>query len=127
MVKTEHHHSLSWERTQQQQQADYYMNIPTNVNFIINNTNQTSSLSTPPTISSSTSEKNSSSPSSEFGSITLPNHKKIYPWMSEKKHGSKKTKNNSKNHNINSNSTTSSSSGKIYQHERQQWKERASV
>jgi hypothetical protein len=114
MVKTEHHHSISWERTQQQQ-ADYYMNIPTNVNFIINNTNQTSSLSTPPTISSSTSEKNSSSPSSEFGSITLPNHKEIYPWMSEKKHGSKKNKNNSKNHNINSNSTTSSSSGKIYQ------------
>jgi len=109
MVKTEHHHSISWERTQQQQ-ADYYMNIPTNAY-----TNQTSLLSTPPTISSSTSEKNSSSPSSEFGSITLPNHKEIYPWMSEKKHGSKKNKNNSKNHNINSNSNTSSSSGKIYQ------------
>ncbi|CAF0850653.1 unnamed protein product [Adineta steineri] len=115
MVNTEHHHPLvSWEAIYQQQN-DYYMNMPTNSSTNMNNTNQTSSTNTPPIIlssSASISDKNSSSPTSEFNSITLPNNKEVYPWMSDKKHGSKKLKSNSKNHNTTLNSSTSSTSDK---------------
>jgi hypothetical protein len=138
--ETHHHH-------QQQQQLDYYMNVPatsyTNVNLIINNTNHTNRINcngtsqttidpkisplptgtTPQTVPSSTpksrstSGKNSSSPSSELGSTTISQHKEIYPWMSDKKHGTNKNKNGSKNHtghNTTSTSSSSSSSGKIF-------------
>jgi hypothetical protein len=141
MVKNEHQlQSMPWEthhHHQQQQQLDYYMNVPatsyTNVNLIINNTNRTSQTTidskmsplltgtTPQTVPSSTpksrstSGKNSSSPSSEFSSTTQHQHKEIYPWMSDKKHGINKSKNTSKNnagHNTTSTSSSSSSSGK---------------
>jgi hypothetical protein len=115
MVKNEHQlQSMPWEthhHHQQQQQLDYYMNVPatscTNVNFIINNTNNTNRINC---------NGNSSSPSSEFGSTTMPQHKEIYPWMSDKKHGTNKSKNTAKNHaghNTTSTSSSSSSSGKI--------------
>jgi hypothetical protein len=136
--ETHHHH-------QQQQQLDYYMNVPatsyTNVNLIINNTNRincngTSQApidpklsplppgTTPQTVPSSTqksrstSGKNSSSPSSEFGSTTTTaRHQEVYPWMNDKKHGTNKSKNALKNHsghNTTSTSSSSSSSGKIF-------------
>ncbi|UJR08645.1 hypothetical protein I4U23_012904 [Adineta vaga] len=112
MVKTEHNHSISWDPTTHQSQTDYYMNMPsnsyTNMNLIMNNTNSISSSSTTTT---TTTEKNSSSPSNEFNSTNLSNHKEIYPWMSEKKHGSKKLKSNAKNLNTTSTSSTSSTSG----------------
>jgi len=152
MVKNEHQlQSMPWDahhhHQQQQQQLEYYMNVPatsyTNVNLIINNTNNTNRINcngtsqttidpkisplptgtTPQTVPSSTSKsrsisgKNSSSPSSEFGSTIIPQHKEIYPWMSDKKHGTNKNKNNSKNHtghNTTSTSSSSSSSGKIF-------------
>jgi hypothetical protein len=151
MVKNEHQlQSMPWEthhHHQQQQQLDYYMNVPatsyTNVNLIINNTNNTNRINyngtsqtaldskinslptgtTPQTVPSSTTKsrsisgKNSSSPSSEFGSTSTPQHKEIYPWMSDKKHGTNKSKNGSKNntgHNTTSTSSSSSSSGKIF-------------
>lgn len=152
MVKNEHQlQSMPWEahhhhQQQQQQQLDYYMNVPatsyTNVNLIINNTNNTNRINcngttqttiepkispippgttaqTVPTStpkSRSTSGKISSSPSSEFASNTHPQHKEIYPWMSDKKHGTNKNKNASKNHpghNTTSTSSSSSTSGKI--------------
>lgn len=135
-----HHHH------QQQQQLDYYMNVPatsyTNVNLIINNTNNTNRINcngtaqatletkispippgtTAQTVPSSTSKsrstsgKISSSPSNEFSSNTQVQHKEIYPWMSDKKHGTNKNKNSSKTHpghNTTSTSSSSSSSGKI--------------
>ena len=132
-----HHHQ------QQQQQLDYYMNVPatsyTNVNLIINNTNRincngTSQATiepklsplpagtTPQTVPSSTqksrstSGKNSSSSPTEYGSTTTTQHKEIYPWMSDKKHGTNKSKNPAKNHpghNTTSTSSSSSSSGRI--------------
>ena len=120
MVKTEHHYSIPWETTnqQQQQQVDYYMNIPTNsytnVNLIINNTNQISSNGTPQSVSTLTSENNSLSSSDEFNSTIVSNHKEIYPWMNEKKHANNKNKYNSKNYNTISNSSTSSSSGMMH-------------
>jgi hypothetical protein len=46
----------------------------------------------------------------------MPQHKEIYPWMSDKKHGTNKSKNTGKNHtghNTTSTSSSSSSSGKI--------------
>ncbi|CAF1206431.1 unnamed protein product [Rotaria sordida] len=103
MVKTEHRYSIPWEtihqQQQQQQQVDYYMDIPTNsytnVNLIINNTNQTTSIDTLQNVS--TTEKNLSS--NEFNLKITSNHKEIYPWMSEKKHGNNKNKHNSKNSN----------------------------
>ena len=155
MVKNEHQlQSMPWEaQHHSQQQLDYYMNLPgssyTNVNLIINNTNNAnrincngtssatmdvkmSSLSTgtsAQTVPSSSSSapksrsatsKNSSSSSShadDFPSSSHPpaQHKEIYPWMSDKKHGSNKSKNSSKNptgHNTTSTSSSSSSSGK---------------
>ena len=137
---------MPWEtHQQQQQQLDYYMNVPassyTNVNFIINNTTNTNRINcngtsqsnidpkmsplptgtTPQTVPSSTpksrSTKNSSSPSSEFSSTIISQHKEIYPWMSDKKHGTNKSKSASKNqtgHNTTSTSSSSSSSGKIF-------------
>jgi hypothetical protein len=156
MVKNEHQlQTMSWDthhhNHQQQppppQQLDYYMNVPatsyTNVNLIINNTNNTNRINcngtsqttidakisplptgtTPQTVPTSTSKsrstsgKNSSSPSSEFGSTTMTQHKEIYPWMSDKKHGTNKSKNSSKNHtghNTTSTSSSSLSSGKIF-------------
>ncbi|CAF1237148.1 unnamed protein product [Adineta steineri] len=132
---THHHH-------QQQQQLDYYMNVPassyTNVNLIINNTNRincngtsqttieskisplpsgTTSQTVPTSTqkSRSTSNKNSSSSPTEFTSTIIPQHKEIYPWMSDKKHGINKSKTNSKNqagHNTTSTSSSSSSSDK---------------
>jgi hypothetical protein len=152
MVKNEHQlQSMPWEthhHHQQQQQLDYYMNVPatsyTNVNLIINNTNNTNRINcngtsqapidpklsplppgtTPQTVPSSTqksrstSGKNSSSPSSEFGSTTTTaRHQEVYPWMNDKKHGTNKSKNALKNHsghNTTSTSSSSSSSGKIF-------------
>ncbi|CAF2446983.1 unnamed protein product [Rotaria sp. Silwood2] len=145
MVKNEHQlQSVSWEthhHHQQQQQLDYYMNLPatsyTNVNLIINNTNNTNRINcngisqptidskisplpstgtTPQTVPSSTpksrstSTKNSSSPSNEFTSTTIPQPKEIYPWMSDKKHGTNKSKNGSKNQSGQNTTSTSSSS-----------------
>ncbi|CAF2483034.1 unnamed protein product [Rotaria sp. Silwood2] len=119
MVKTELHYSIPWEATHQQQ-VDYYMDMATNsytnVNLIINNNaNQTTSIDTSQNVS--LTEKNSTSSSSasssnEFNSTITSKHKEIYPWMSEKKHGNNKNKQNSKNHNINSNSSTLSTSDK---------------
>lgn len=106
MVKTEHNHSISsWNNTTHQSQSDYYMNMSSNsygnAGLLISDTN-------------STTEKTSSSPTTDFNSPTLPNHKEIYPWMNDKKHGSKKSKSNAKNLNTTSTSSTSSSSGKHF-------------
>lgn len=120
-------------------------NSYTNVNLIINNTNTTnrihcngtSQISLEPKLSPTTplgpnasnlsgvssftpksrsaSIKTSSSPSSDFGSTSMSQHKEIYPWMSDKKHGSNKNKSNSKSnagHNTTSTSSSSNSSGK---------------
>ncbi|CAF0820014.1 unnamed protein product [Adineta ricciae] len=81
MVKTEHNHSVSsWNNTTHQSQPDYYMNMPSNsygsASLMISDTN-------------STTEKTSSSSTTDFNSPTLPNRKEIYPWMNEKKHGNK--------------------------------------
>ncbi|CAF0857873.1 unnamed protein product [Rotaria sp. Silwood1] len=115
MVKTEHHYSIPWEATHQQQ-VDYYMDMPTNsytnVNLIINNTNQTTSIDTSQNVLSTEKISSSSSLSNEFNSKITSKHKEIYPWMNEKKHGNNKNKHNSKNHNINSNSSTLSTSDK---------------
>ncbi len=63
MVKTDNNlHSISWQN-RNQQQVDYYMNIPTNQNSL-------SILSLNQTMTS--------------------NQKEIYPWMNEKKHGHNK-------------------------------------
>lgn len=117
----------------------------TNVNLIINNTNTTnrihcngtSQISLEPKLSPTTplgpnasnlsgissftpksrsaSTKTPSSPSSDFGSTSMSQHKEIYPWMSDKKHGSNKNKSNSKStagHNTTSTSSSSNSSDK---------------
>ncbi|UJR37577.1 hypothetical protein I4U23_030276 [Adineta vaga] len=137
-IHQNHHHT----QQQQQQQLDYYMNVPatsyTNVNLIINNTNRIncngtnqttmeSRLSplpvgtTPQTVPSSThksrsnSAKNSSSSPTDFTSTSIPQHKEVYAWMNDKKHGTNKNKNGSKNnsgHNTTSTSSSSSSSDK---------------
>ena len=151
MVKNEHQlQSMPWEaQHHSQQQLDYYMNLPgssyTNVNLIINNTNNAnriscngtssatmdvkmSSLSTgtsaqtvpssaPKSRSATGKNSSSSSHADDFPSSHPPpaQHKEIYPWMSDKKHGSNKSKNSSKNpagHNTTSTSSSSSSSGK---------------
>lgn len=149
MVKTEHQlQSMPWEthhHHQQQHQLDYYMNLPgtsyTNVNLIINNTNNTNRINcngvsqttvdakvsplpagiTPQTVPTSTSKsrstsgKNSSSPSNDYVSTAAPQPKEIYAWMSDKKHGTSKSKSGSKNQsgqNTTSTSSSSSSSGK---------------
>ena len=62
----------------------------------------------------STTEKTSSSSITDFNSSTLPDRKEIYPWMNDKKHGSKKSKSNAKNLNTTSTSSASSSSGKHF-------------
>lgn len=140
------HHSQQQQQQQQSQQLDYYMNVPgnsyTSVSLIINNTNTTNRINcngtpsttvdpkmsplptgtTPQTVPTSTpksrltSVKNSSSPSNEYNSTMNPQHKEIYPWMSDKKHGTNKNKTTSKTnsgHNTTSTSSSSSSSGKI--------------
>lgn len=151
MVKTEHQlQSIPWETQahSQQQQLDYYMNVPassyTNVNLIINNTNTTnrihcngsSQLNHEPKLSpssanslvqnvpSSTPKSRSNSgktaalsPSADYGSTGISQHKEIYPWMSDKKHGSNKSKSNAKNptaHNTTSTSSSSSTSGRSF-------------
>ena len=150
MVKNEHQlQAIPWEAQahSQQQQLDYYMNVPassyTNVNLIINNTNTTnrihcngsSQISLEPKLSpqpagtlvpnvpSSTPKSRSNSgknavlsPSADYGSAGVSQHKEIYPWMSDKKHGSNKSKSTSKNptaHNTTSTSSSSSTSGKF--------------
>ncbi|CAF1936608.1 unnamed protein product [Rotaria magnacalcarata] len=82
---------------------------------------------TPQTVPSSTpksrsmSGKNSASPSNDFTSTTTttttssstttpPQPKEIYAWMSDKKHGTNKSKNGSKNHSGQNTTSTSSSS-----------------
>lgn len=116
MVKTEHHYPLPWEGTTRQQQVDYYMDMPTNpyanVNLIINNKNQISSIDASQSL---TADKNSSSSSSsnDYNTAILSKSKEVYPWMSEKKHGNNKNKTNSKSQSINSSTSTSSSSGML--------------
>ncbi|CAF3376715.1 unnamed protein product [Rotaria socialis] len=115
MVKTEHHYPLPWEASHQQQ-VDYYLDAPTNtyanVNSIIHNKHQISSIDTSQIGSSLASGKSSSLPLTDFNSTSSSNSKEIYPWMNEKKHGNNKNTHNSRNPTINSNSATSSSSDK---------------
>ncbi|CAF1426342.1 unnamed protein product [Rotaria magnacalcarata] len=115
MVKTEHHYPLPWEASHQQQ-VDYYLDVRTNtyanVNSIIHNKHQISSIDTSQIVSSLASGKSSPLPLTDFNSTISSNHKEIYPWMSEKTHGNNKNTHNSRNHTINSNSSTSSSSDK---------------
>lgn len=73
---------------------------------------QTVPSSTPKSRSTS-GKTSSSSPSNEFTATTIPQPKEIYPWMSDKKHGTNKSKNGSKNHSgQNTTLSSSSSSGR---------------
>lgn len=70
---------------------------------------------TVPTSTPKSRPMKSSSPLNDFNSSNSSQHKEIYPWMSDKKHGTNKTKPTSKTstgHNTTSTSSSSSSSGK---------------